>query len=253
MRTIQSKITFTYLLLSLLVVVLLGLFLSVEIETYFSDRLLSQLQVETGVIHALLKESATQKEASGFGPAQLRVLAASSSLRITLIDTAGTVFFESRLPDSLLGTLENHSSRPELMQARARGIGTGTRHSVSTDEDLLYLARYVDPLPFKDSLFPNLQYIRVGLRLNEVNLVIAEIRFKIIVAAVSVLFLVGVASFIVARKVSKPIVEISAIILDIKAGNLDRKLPIRTKDEIGRLAELINEMTDKLKADIEQL
>lgn len=253
MRTIQSKITVTYLLLSFLVVVLLGLFLSVEIETYFSDRLLSQLQVETGVIHALLKESATKKEASGFGPAQLRVLAASSSLRITLIDTAGTVFFESRLPDSLVGTLENHSSRPELLEARARGIGTGTRHSVSTGEDLLYLARYVDPLPFKDSLFPNLQFIRVGLRLNEVNIAIAEIRFKILVAAVSVLFLVGVASFIVARKVSKPIVEISAIILDIKAGNLDRKLPIRTRDEIGRLAELINEMTDKLKADIEQL
>lgn len=253
MRTIQSKITVTYLLLSLLVVVLLGLFLSVEIETYFSDRLLSQLQVETGVIHALLKESATKKEAPGFGPEQLRILAASSSLRITLIDTAGTVFFESRLPDSLLGTLENHSSRPELMEARARGIGTGTRHSVSTDEDLLYLARYVDPLPFKNSFFPNLQFIRVGLRLNEVNIAIAEIRFKIVVAAVSVLFLVGVASFIVARKISKPIVEISAIILDIKAGNLDRKLPIRTRDEIGRLAELINEMTDKLKADIEQL
>ncbi len=253
MRTIQSKITFTYLLLSLLVVLLLGLFLSVEIETYFSDRLLSQLQVETGVIHALLKESAPKKEASGFGPAQLRVLAASSSLRITLIDTEGRVFFESRLPDSLLGTLENHSSRPELMEARARGIGTSTRHSVSTDEDLLYLARYVDPLPFRGSSFPNLQYIRVGLSLHEVDKAIFEIRLKIVLAAVIVLLVVGLTSFMVARKVSKPIVEISAIILDIKAGNLDRKLPVRTKDEIGRLAELINEMTDKLKADIEQL
>jgi two-component system phosphate regulon sensor histidine kinase PhoR len=40
---------------------------------------------------------------------------------------------------------------------------------------------------------------------------------------------------------------------EIKAGNLDQKLPVRSQDELGRLAELINELTDKLKTDIEQL
>ncbi|MEX1275583.1 MAG: ATP-binding protein [Bacteroidota bacterium] len=253
MRTIQSKITFTYLLLSILVVILLGLFLSFEIERYFSDRTLAQLQLQTGVIHALIKDSTPERGVSAFSAAQLRILSSSSALRITLIDKDGRVVFESGLPDSLLATVENHGTRPEVMEARDRGIGTNTRHSVTTNEDLLYLARAVDPTTFQQSLFPNLQYIRVGISLHEVDKAIFEIRLKIALAAIIVLLVVGLTSFLIARKVSKPIVEISAIIRDIKAGNLDRKLPVRSEDEIGRLAELINEMTDKLQADIEQL
>lgn len=253
MRTIQSKITLSYLLLSSLVVLLLGFFLSVELERYFHNRLLNQLQLETSVLHALLKVPAEGEGNSPIHPAQLRAFASSSSLRITLIDVRGSVVFESNLPESALPTIENHGTRPEVLEARDRGIGTNKRHSATTNEDLLYLARAVDPAGFSRSQFPELQYIRVGMSLAEVDRAIAEIRFKIILAAAIVLILVGIASFLLARKVSHPIVEISSIIREIKAGHLERKLPVRTRDEIGRLAELINEMTDKLQADIEQL
>jgi two-component system phosphate regulon sensor histidine kinase PhoR len=80
-----------------------------------------------------------------------------------------------------------------------------------------------------------------------------EIRFKIVLAAIVVLILVIVASQVVARRLSNPIVEIGDMVKEIKAGNLDQKLPVRSQDEIGRLAALINEMTDRLKADIEQM
>jgi two-component system phosphate regulon sensor histidine kinase PhoR len=48
-------------------------------------------------------------------------------------------------------------------------------------------------------------------------------------------------------------VEIGDMVKEIKAGNLEQKLPVRSQDEIGRLAALINEMTDRLRADIEQM
>jgi len=57
----------------------------------------------------------------------------------------------------------------------------------------------------------------------------------------------------VAGRISKPIVEIAGIVREIKAGDLSRELPVRSDDEIGRLAELINEMTAKVREDIEQL
>ena len=57
----------------------------------------------------------------------------------------------------------------------------------------------------------------------------------------------------VAARISSPIVEIAGIVEEIKAGDLGRELPVRSQDEIGRLAELINEMTSKVRQYIEQL
>jgi two-component system phosphate regulon sensor histidine kinase PhoR len=80
-----------------------------------------------------------------------------------------------------------------------------------------------------------------------------EIRFRIVVASIIILVMVILVSQLVSRRLTKPLVEIADMVNEIKAGNLDQKLPVRSRDEIGRLAGLINEMTDKLKADIEQL
>jgi two-component system, OmpR family, phosphate regulon sensor histidine kinase PhoR len=102
-------------------------------------------------------------------------------------------------------------------------------------------------------VYPSLQFVRVSLELTDVHWIMYEIRFKIVLAAIVVLVLVIVASQVIARRLSNPIVEIGDIVKEIKAGNLDQKLPVRSQDEIGRLAALINEMTDRLKADIEQM
>jgi two-component system phosphate regulon sensor histidine kinase PhoR len=253
MRTIRSKITLTYLLITLLVVLLLGLFLAIEIEDYFRDRLLAQLQTETSIIHALLRESAERGEPRDRIIAFLRAYSNASNLRITLIDRDGRVMYESWVPDSLIGSLGNHSNRPEIVEARIRGIGTNTRRNSSTHDDLYYVARFVDDASFRNSAFASLQFVRVAISFRDVSQLISEIRVMIAVAGLLVLIIIGSVSLFVARRISKPIVEISSIVQDIKAGNLDRKLPVTSSDEVGRLAELINEMTEKLKADIEQL
>ena len=83
--------------------------------------------------------------------------------------------------------------------------------------------------------------------------VIGEFRFKIGLAALFVLIVIIVASRYVARRMSTPLVEMAGMVQEIKRGNFDQKLPVRSRDEIGNLAELINEMTLQLKKDIEQL
>ncbi|MBI3587322.1 MAG: HAMP domain-containing protein [Ignavibacteriales bacterium] len=253
MRTIQSKITLTYIFFSLAVVTLLGVLLSFEIERYFYDRLLSNLQTETDVIHSLLKEASVKKEAKEHTVANLSAISAAAHMRITLIDSTGKVIYESSLADSLLPTLENHLQRPEVVQARREKIGSNARLSKSIAHNLIYVARFVEPALFRNSSFPLLNYVRVAVELSELDQAIDEIRLKIIGAVLAVLATIIATSYIVSKRISRPLVEIGEIINDIKGGNLDRKLPVRSKDEIGRVAELINELTDKLKSDIEQL
>ena len=253
MRSVRTKITFTYLLISVLIITVLGVLFSLEIERYYFDRLLGNLHTETRVLSAILHEGSGGAEQRGAKKQELNAIALASAMRISLIDSSGTVLFDSSVPDSLLHTLENHGQRPEILEARHSGTGSNVRTSRTIAHDLVYVARQIDIVEGPPLVFPNLQFIRVSLELTDVNRIMYEIRFKIVLAAIVVLILVIIASQVIARRLSNPIVEIGDMVKEIKAGNLDQKLPVRSQDEIGRLAALINEMTDRLKADIEQM
>jgi two-component system, OmpR family, phosphate regulon sensor histidine kinase PhoR len=250
MTSVRSKITLTYFLISVLIISVLGVLFSLEIERYYFDRILANLRTETKMISALLHQGPAQREEKA---RELNAIAQASLMRITLIDSSGAVIYDSAVPDSLLHTVENHGQRPEIMEARHTGTGSNVRSSRTIAHDLVYVARQIDVVEGPSTVYPSLQFVRVSLELTEVNWIMYEIRFKIVLAAIVVLVLVIVASQVIARRLSNPIVEIGDIVKEIKAGNLDQKLPVRSQDEIGRLAALINEMTDRLKADIEQM
>lgn len=253
MRSVRTQMTLTFIIASVLVVSALGVLLSYEIERYYFERLLASLRTQTTVIAALLRESGLRGESRKNTRKDLDVFASAGQMRITLIDSSGAVAYDSDVPDSLLQTLENHANRPEVIDARKSGTGSNERSSKSVHRDLVYVARNVAIPGVSAGLFPRLQIVRISVDLTEVNRVMYEIRFKIALASFLVLVMVIVVSQLVSRRLTKPLTEIADIVKEIKAGNLDQKLPVRTNDEIGRLAELVNEMTDKLKSDIDQL
>ena len=253
MTSVRTKITFTYFLISVLIISILGILFSFEIERYYFERLLGNLHTETKVLSAILHEGSGGAVQRGEREKEMNAIALASLMRITLIDSSGAVLFDSSVPDSLLHTLENHGQRPEILEARRSGTGSNVRTSRTIAHDLVYVARQIDIIEGPPAVFPNLQFIRVSLELTDVNRIMYEIRFKIVLAAIAVLILVIIASQVIARRLSNPIVEIGNMVKEIKAGNLDQKLPVRSQDEIGRLAALINEMTDRLKSDIEQM
>jgi two-component system phosphate regulon sensor histidine kinase PhoR len=253
MRSVRTRITLTYFLFAVLIIAVLGVLFSLEIERYYLDRLLASLTTETKVLSAILHEGNGGRERRMEKEKEMNAIALASVMRITLIDSTGVVLYDSSVPDSLLHALENHGQRPEIVEARQSGTGSNERTSRTIARDLLYVARQIDVVEGPPSVYPNLQFIRVSVELTGVYKIMYEIRFKIALAAIFVLLLVIIASQVIARRLSNPIVEIGDMVKEIKAGNLEQKLPVRSQDEIGRLATLINEMTDRLRADIEQM
>ena len=61
------------------------------------------------------------------------------------------------------------------------------------------------------------------------------------------------ASHRVADRFVTPILQLTAGVREIAGGNLDKKLSVRTGDEIGELADSFNDMTEKLKLYIKNL
>jgi len=62
---------------------------------------------------------------------------AASGARVTVITADGHVLADSQSDPQ---TMENHATRPEILEAMAKGDGRSIRHSVTINRDLLYYA-----------------------------------------------------------------------------------------------------------------
>ncbi len=118
--------------------ILTGTFLVAALIGYY---LLRQMEIET---HArMLRNLLTVLEydlrclPSRKIPEVLRQIHRDTGVRVTVIAPDGRVLYESNR--SPIG-MENHAGRPEILEAKAHGWGESVRHSVTLDEDLLYVA-----------------------------------------------------------------------------------------------------------------
>ncbi len=251
MKSIRRKIGFTYVGLIFVVTLTLGVLSSLEIESYFKERLIGSLSNQSSQISHLLKIG------KFFGPKdqdwywRLQGYAKVAGLRLTLIEADGTVLFESDVPATELARVDNHLGRPEVQEAVRGGTGSESRFSNTVKMDMLYFAERLEETIHSPN--GDIQFVRVAVPLTEVQTVVKEIRWKIALAALVVIALVTGLSFIVSRKVSTPMKEIAAIVREIHGGNLDKRITVKTDDEIGQLGGVLNEMLDKLNVDIAQL
>ena len=61
------------------------------------------------------------------------------NIRLTVINTMGVVLYDSEVED--YGSMENHLSRPEVLEAHASGSGANIRKSATTGNSYYYYAR----------------------------------------------------------------------------------------------------------------
>lgn len=139
----------------------------------------------------------------------LRAAATRLSLRITLIAPDGRVLHETGLSRSDVAATENHNSRAEVLAARARGRGAARRQSTTTRTPMIYSAR----------LLPDGRVLRVAVSADHVRR-IEEAQLWSMRAAVFgvclLLFFIGAAA---ARRVSRPIEELTRAASAVAAGD----------------------------------
>jgi two-component system, OmpR family, phosphate regulon sensor histidine kinase PhoR len=247
---IQTKITFTYVVLALLIVVSLGVFTSLRIESYFKERLVNELKRQADVVFFILQKDTTITFTQI--DEQMKSIGSLEQFRITLIDAEGIVLADSDIPLPEIATVKNHLDRTEVQEAKRYGLGHDIRHSATVGHDFLYVAKSVHGIPTRIG-FDKLQYVRLCVPLEDVQQQIAQIRSIVILVGFGVLMVVVAVSMFVSRRITKPMVQIARGAEQIRSGDLDARLDVSTKDEIGLVANAVNELVQTLKSDIVQL
>lgn len=247
MKRLQSKITLTYLLLTLTAVSLSALVAGIATRSYLIDRKYDELSERIGVLANLLRSEA-DTSLQGLHRSIAR-FAQAMQVRITMIDSLGTVVLDSDVPLAHTASIENHRTRPEIQEALNLGTGVHRRHSATVNEDLLYVAQRMR-LDGAGSVLQRVRFLRLATRVRDVEAMALQEQMMIVGVGAVVLAGIVTVSVWLSHRITRPMTAIADAVERIRAGDLETHIDVRGNDEIARVAHAVNEMVEKLRRDI---
>lgn len=244
-ESIRRKLILTYLSLIIVIMFFLGIYLSDVVADHYLQSIEAHLQADT-----LLTTEVFRGTLMGDGgdmvaiQEKVKTLSKGIGARITLIDSRGKVLADSAEEP---GVMDNHLMRPEIQAALISGRGEAIRYSTTLNEDMKYLAVAVRDGEGVAG------FIRLALPLSQVNEVLGRTRLAVGKSALLAIIFTLIAGSLMARAISRPLIEISEAATAIGQGELSRRIRVRGNDEISQLGEVINQMARGLQNMINQI
>ncbi len=243
LRSLKSRLIATYLLLILVSVGGLAGWIAPQLRRSIEEKIEHELEIEAHLAAIVLRE-AIEKELEGKAkPADLTktlqsyAKAFNSELRITILNANLAILsstdaqvkagYEDRHPEILaaLQGREKHDIRPDEYSGQERIF---TAAPVVDGEKVIGFVQLSYPT---DPMW--LEITRAWLTL-----------FGII--GIVIFGTLG-ASLWLAKQITAPLEELTALTQQLAAGDLSRRAPVRGPEEVQRLAQAFNEMTARLE------
>ena len=246
-RSIARKLTLTLVGFVAVTTLLAGLFLNRALERFAVETLEARL-ASTG---RFLHDGARRRLARGASPGEIHAWAVEAArpteTRVTLIAADGRVLGDSEVAVEDLPRVENHAERPEVREALAGRIGRDFRTSATLQTRLLYVA-----LPVHDG-GRTVGVLRLALPLSLVTASRAGVHRVMLGGGLVALVVAFAIGLFVARRVTRPVVEMQAIARRMSEGDFTARAPVRSPDEIGTLGRALNAMAARLREKIQDL
>lgn len=245
-----TRIALSYAVLVLITGGVLALLLGGEFESREEETLRTRLVDQArSVAHdaaPLLASSAPVTETSQLA----QDLGALFGTRVTLIALDGTELGDSEEAAADLPNLENHSDRPEVVQALSHPgtPGTDSRLNATVNRRLLYVAMaVVDPTDSSRVI----GVARVAYPLTSVGQARDALWSNLLLAALLVSVPAALLGALLARSIVGPLTTLRQVAHRLGGGDLTVRAPA-LGGEIGDLSREFNAMSDQLSRTIEQ-
>jgi len=175
--------------------------------------------------------------------AMAKRLSHDTGIRITVVLPSGRVVAES---DEDPARMDDHRSRPEIAAAlRTESLGWSSRLSPTLRVEFLYVAQ---PLMDQHKL---LAIVRTSRSVEAVERALDGLERRSLAAASIIVLLTIVASWWLARRISGPLMLMTAGAERIGQGDLNLRLPVIGSREIASLAVALNDMAAQLHEHIQ--
>jgi two-component system phosphate regulon sensor histidine kinase PhoR len=172
-------------------------------------------------------------------------LAELTTTRVTLIAEDGRVLGDSDLEDQALADVENHLQRPEVQEARTRGVGVVTRYSTTVRIEMLYAA--------VTARHPRVRYVRVALPLTTVAEEIRRVGVRAVLAFMLAIPFALALAWLASSLLSQRVRAIAAVAQRYSKGDLTRPTYDYGPDELGDVARVLDGSVQELGKRLDEL
>jgi two-component system phosphate regulon sensor histidine kinase PhoR len=167
--------------------------------------------------------------------------------RVTFI-VGGRVRADSDVSEVDLPRLEDHSMRPEVLQARLSGRGKDVRTSATLGKDLIYVAARMNGV---EGLADGV--LRLAVPFSEVRAALSRSRVWFTAVLIPAMLISALATWWGLRRMALVIRDFSDTVKAIGEGDLDRRVRDFPGREFAVLADSINNMAKRIKRDMKTI
>jgi len=167
--------------------------------------------------------------------------------RITVVRSDGTVVADSAVGAAGVPGMENHATHPEIRDALSGVTGVSHRRSITVREEQRYAAL---PITIGGTV---LGAARASVPVSTLDRRLWQITGIIWGTGLFALLLILGGAAFMARRVTGPLGEMQAAAKEMGAGDLSRRVQVRTGDELEDMASAMNRMASHLAETIGQL
>jgi PAS domain S-box-containing protein len=153
-----------------------------------------------------------------------------------ILDRFGQVVAHSRTPGAV------GSTPSDVVSLRALAVAPVLQETVGSDGEALY--DIAVPILVEGDRWGT---VRIALSRRRMDAEISDTRRELAALAVVALVLGGLATAIVARRITRPVRQLADGVAAIARGELDQRIDPGRSDELGRLALAFNEMAAQLR------
>jgi len=233
----------SYLLITLISLLAASWYASEAMRQFFLDQTAADLEARAALLEKQIQGLLSPLNAETID-AICKEAGRLSGTRITVILSDGTVIGDSREKPHLM---DNHANRPEIITALAGQPGKSLRYSKTLMQRMLYVTT---PLVDNQRI---VAVLRTSLPATSVEAEIKSIQLKIALGGCIIALLAAGISWVISRRISRPIEQMKKGAEQFAGGDLSHRLPPPATEEMAGLADALNQMAAQLDNRIETI
>jgi two-component system phosphate regulon sensor histidine kinase PhoR len=166
--------------------------------------------------------------------------------RLTLIAPDGRVVGDSEVNGDNLGELQNHLDRPEVQAALASGTGIVMRYSETLKTEMLYVA-----MTYGSGRTEG--FVRLAMPLSYLTNSSKALHRAVGIATLLTILAAMVLSYVLSNMTYRPLREMATAAARIGRGESPVRIPASGHDEVGELARVLNDMSERIEKQMQRL
>ncbi|HEV2066152.1 MAG TPA: HAMP domain-containing protein, partial [Thermomicrobiales bacterium] len=240
--SLRFRLALPFVVLVSAVLLALSVYLGAQARDLYLERLTDELEAQAFLIGEVVGREVQQRGDTSRVPTLIADIETGLNSRVTIVGADGTVIADTSGDPA---RMENHGSRPEIVEAARAGLGQDQRTSSTVDRDYLYVAVAIDEVPGMVS--------RVAVPVDVIDATVDRVRrLTLLAAAVAIAMTIGIAWFIAGR-IAGPLEDLRRQAHAVAGGDLEaRVVPAETR-ELAEVGHAFNAMTEELHSSLSAL